>query len=186
LIGRSSHGQAGGDTNYPRRLMPATSKGSLFESLHAVQAAALSISKNARNPHFGNKYISLDKLVPQVLPLLNANGLVLTQLPTNLGVLGEPSPALRTRLTHAPTGEFIEDTAPLLLDKQNSQGVGSAITYMRRYALLSILGLVADEDDDGEKASKSERKVEVVNKRRKSASKAEAVAPGADDSDEDY
>jgi hypothetical protein len=42
---------------------------------------------------------------------------------------------------------------PLLLDKRNSQGLGSAITYARRYALTAVLNLVADEDDDGNQAS---------------------------------
>jgi hypothetical protein len=59
----------------------AGQSGSLFASLHAVQKAALAIKKDSRNPHFGSKYISLDKLVPQVLPLLNENNLVLTQPP---------------------------------------------------------------------------------------------------------
>ena len=151
----------------------------LFAALHAVQAEALKIPKDSRNPHFGNKYISLDKLVPQVLPLLNANGLVLTQLPTHIG-FDEAVPALSTRITHAESGEYIEATMPLLLDRQNSQGVGSAITYARRYALLSALGLVADEDDDGEKASKGERTVEVVNKpaRKKVGAKKPAAASG--------
>ena len=130
----------------------------LAEALLAVQKSAPKIQKDAINPHFKNKYISLDKLVPQILPVLNEEGLILTQLPTGDE---QGNPALTTRITFAATGECIEATLPLILDKQNSQGVGSALTYARRYALLSFLGLVADEDDDGERASK----VGVVNRR---------------------
>jgi hypothetical protein len=46
---------------------------------------------------------------------------------------------------------------PLMLDRDNSQGFGSALTYARRYALTAVLGLVADDDDDGAAASTSER-----------------------------
>jgi hypothetical protein len=156
--------------------LATTDKGSLFGALHAVQAEALAIRKDSRNPHFGNKYISLDKLVPQVLPLLNEVGVVLTQLPHHI----DGAPALITRLTHAPSGEFIESIMPLLLDRENSQGVGSALTYARRYMLLALLGLVADEDDDGEKASK----VEVVNKRRTQPRSAAGKATKATPADE--
>lgn len=150
----------------------------LWTALLAVQQGAPKIQRDAINPHFKNKYISLDSLMPQILPLLNENGLILTQLPTNLGPV-EPVPALRTRITHVESGEYIEDIVPLLLDKQNSQGVGSAITYMRRYAVLAILGLVADVDDDGESASQSERK--PARTRRQPARPRTAGASGADD-----
>ena len=62
-------------------------------------------------------------------------------------------PALLYRLAHATTGEVLEGVMPLLLDKQNAQGLGSAITYARRYSLCAVLNIVADEDDDGQKAS---------------------------------
>lgn len=163
--------------------MAAAAPKTLAEALLAFQSKALTVSKDARNPHFGNKYISLDKLVPQVLPLLNEQGLVLTQMPSSVFTEGGHMPALTTRLTHAPSGEFIESTLPLMLDKNNSQGVGSAITYARRYMLLSFLGLVADEDDDGEKASR--REVVVVNRRttKKSATTRKKKAEPVDDTD---
>lgn len=96
----------------------------------------------------------------QVLPLLNKNGLVLLQWPTALErrtsvdeiQLGT-TPALRTKLIHVASGESMEDTMPIVLDKDNSQGLGSALTYARRYALMSVLGLVADVDDDANAAS---------------------------------
>lgn len=153
--------------------MPAAQK-SLAQALLEVQKSAQAIQRDSINPHFGNRYISLDTLMPQILPKLNEAGLLLMQLPDHVG----EAPALTTRITLAATGESVEATVPLILDKDNSQGLGSALTYTRRYALLSILGLVADKDDDGEAASKGQgrgRKVEVVNKRGGGRKKAAPV-----------
>jgi len=155
--------------------MPAPK--SLNEALLAVQRSAPALQKDGINPHFGNKYISLDSLMPKILPLLNENQIVLTQSPSHI----DGAPALTTRLTFVSATkqeEWIESTMPLILDKQNSQGQGSAITYARRYSLLSILGLVADVDDDANAASKGE--VEVVN-RRKPAERKKAGAEGDSD-----
>ena len=121
----------------------------LAAALLAVQKSAPVLRKDSKNPHFKNTYIGLDSLMETILPLLNDNGLVLLQFPTIHG----GAPALRTRILHAKTGTEIEDTMLLVLDRDNPQGQGSAITYARRYALMSILGLVADEDDDGAAAS---------------------------------
>lgn len=153
--------------------MAATTK-SLAQALLEVQKSAQAIQRDSINPHFGNRYISLDTLMPQILPKLNEQGVLLTQFPDNLPGVDGAVPALTTVLTLAATGEAIERTTPLILDKDNSQGLGSALTYTRRYALLSILGLVADKDDDGEKATTGQgrgRKVDVVNKRKPAATK---------------
>jgi hypothetical protein len=62
-------------------------------------------------------------------------------------------PSLRTDIVHVPTGETLTGNIPLVLQKDDPQGVGSALTYYKRYSILSILGLTADEDDDGQAAS---------------------------------
>lgn len=107
------------------------------------------IQKDAVNPHYRNSYVTLEKLMEIVMPILHENEFVLMQYPTTVGEL----PALRTVLLHVPSDSQVEDTMFLMLDKDNPQGQGSALTYARRYSLMSILGLVADEDDDGESAS---------------------------------
>jgi hypothetical protein len=123
----------------------------LAKSLHAFQSKAPSIQKDGVNPHFKNRYVTLEALIEAVLPTLNQCGLVLSQSPA-FGPNGEP--ALTTRITHMPTGETLESTMPLLVGKSDPQGLGSAITYARRYSLMAMLGLVADEDDDGNRASR--------------------------------
>lgn len=142
--------------------MAAATK-SLATALLAVQSEAVTFQKDKVNPAFkGSRYASTDAILAKLLPVLTANELVLTQMPSSIGT----EPALTTRITYAPTGEYIEDTALLMLDKQNAQGLGGAITYMRRYAVCAFFGLVEGEDDDGNSASTSEsRKVEVVNRR---------------------
>lgn len=164
-----------------RNQLPAKAT-TLADALLAVQQGAPKIQKDAINPHFRNKYISLDSLMPQILPLLNENGIVLAQLVTHLPAAEGPVPALKTRLIHASSGESLEATAPLLLDKNNAQGVGSAITYYKRYALLSMLGLVADTDDDGQQASQGAAKAAP----RKAAAKPAPKPAAKADEDEDW
>jgi hypothetical protein len=60
---------------------------------------------------------------------------------------------LTTIIMH-DSGEWIRATATLTLDKQTPQGQGSAITYMRRYALSAALGIATEDDDGGNEASK--------------------------------
>lgn len=127
-------------------------KGSVYEALLEIQNEGIEgITKDAKNPHFKNTYITLGKLLDVVKPVLTEKGILLTQTPTNLGPQGEPG--LWTSLTHLASGTSIDGKVPLMLERSNPQGLGSAITYARRYALMSMLNLVADEDDDGQAAS---------------------------------
>lgn len=57
---------------------------------------------------------------------------------------------LRTRLTHGPSGQYIETMLPVISEKPGNQGLGAALTYCRRYNLLSICALSCGrQDDDG-------------------------------------
>lgn len=116
-------------------------------ALVKAQAAITFAGKNAKNPHFKNNYADLTAVIDAVKPALNAEGIVFLQTasPSDDGRLH-----LTTRLMHS-SGEWIEDTAVCPLPKQDPQGFGSAMTYLRRYSLASITGLYQD-DDDGEAA----------------------------------
>lgn len=124
----------------------------LNSAVLALQGEIGTLQKNALNPHFKSKYLSLDALVEHVQPLLTRHGLIWTTRPTSDEVTN--APALGYSLIHAESGQLMTDIMPLLLEKQNAQGLGSAITYARRYALCAVLNIVADVDDDGEKAAK--------------------------------
>lgn len=121
----------------------------LAKALIAVQKALPSVTKDKENPYFHSKYAGLDTVMPVVLETLTANGFSVAQMPDSVN--GGTS-ALTTLLMHE-SGEWISATQPLLLAKEEPQGQGSAITYARRYSIMSLLGLVADEDDDGNAAS---------------------------------
>lgn len=123
----------------------------LAKALHAFQQDAPPIHLDATNPHFGNKFASLGGVVAAVRPILNKHGLIYSQLTTNI----DGAPALMTTLIHAESGDAIQGTTPLILSREDMQGYGSALTYARRYALLAILGLVGDADDDANAASSS-------------------------------
>lgn len=90
------------------------------------------------------KHLSLHEVMGKVLPILNRHELVLTQLVTTK----DGQPALTTKIGQ------LESTMYLLLQNETPQGQGSAITYARRYALTAMLGIVADDDDDGKAAQR--------------------------------
>ena len=139
---------------------------SVHAALFEVQKNLPTLVKTATNPHFGNEYVPLEEVLDKVLPVLHEQGLLLIQEPHSLdtGV-----PVLRTSLIHVESGDKIESTMALVLDKTTPQGQGSAITYARRYSILSILGLVGEDDDDGNAASPKPREVKRT-ARRESAS----------------
>lgn len=118
---------------------------SMFADLLEAQKEMPSLQKSGINPHFKNKYVPLEELLQTVVPILNKHNFVLLQMPC---VIGE-EPALGYKLLHV-SGESISETMLLMVGKDDPQGQGSAITYARRYSLMSLLGLTADVDDDAE------------------------------------
>jgi hypothetical protein len=129
----------------------------IMDALLAVQCESITLAKDKINPAFRSKYLSLDALMEQVMPALNKHGLLWVTMP----VYRPEGVMLRYRLIHASTSVEIEGDVPLILTKQDSQGMGSAITYMRRYTILAVLGLCADEDDEGARASRSNGEARV-------------------------
>jgi len=102
-----------------------------------------SITTDSVNPHFRNKYASLAHVIDVTSTALKKVGLGVIQPVTNLNGV----PAVETILFHE-SGESIHSIYPLVaVSKQDPQGYGSAISYARRYSLLSILNLGVDDDD---------------------------------------
>lgn len=121
-------------------------------ALVKAQKAMNSATKNSKNPHFKNTYADLSAVIDAVKEALNDNGIVFLQTPI---VSDDNKLHLTTRLLHE-SGEWIENTCSCPLPKQDPQGFGSALTYLRRYNLSAICGL-SQEDDDGENAKQSEK-----------------------------
>jgi hypothetical protein len=119
----------------------------LFTALAAALAEIKQPKKTATNPHFKSKFADLEACFDSVREPLLKHEIFVTQLLAE----GTSGPVLITRLQHV-SGEFLHSNAPLPKDATPQQ-LGSAITYMRRYALCAMLGLVAEPDDDGNAAS---------------------------------
>lgn len=133
--------------------MPAAAKKekTLAEALYAVQGEITKVQKDGKNPHFGSTYATLPGIMEELLPVLRKNDLLLSQVMDCTPITEKAG--LRTVLFHVPSGQSIEGTA-VFPEGLNAQQTGSAVTYFRRYGVLSILGIVADTDDDGNVASK--------------------------------
>lgn len=120
----------------------------LAQALIAAQDEMPAIEPDQENTHFHNRFVSLGHLIAETRPVLNKHGFAVTQHPS---MDTEGRPTLVTILHHE-SGERLEFSAPLILTKQDPQAQGSAITYMRRYALGALLAIAVQEDDDGEGA----------------------------------
>ena len=130
----------------------------LSQSMLKVQQQLQPAIKDARNTFVGNDYATLNSVMEACKDSLIAHGIWLTQLPTPAPVeLGTGHIALETKLIHAESGEWISSTAVIPLPKNDPQGMGSAITYARRYSLCAMLGIIT-EDDDGNAASNPDQK----------------------------
>jgi hypothetical protein len=110
------------------------------------------VKKDSVNPHFRNTYASLSNIIEATQQPLHECGLAVVQMPT-----GENE--LTTVLLHE-SGEYISSTYKMTPSKNDPQGLGSAITYQRRYAYGAILSLNIDEDDDGNAGTKAPEKPE--------------------------
>lgn len=119
----------------------------LAEALSKAQGAMKNAIKDSNNPYFKSKYADLASVVDSCRHELAANGLAVVQLPT----MREGKMVLEYMLMHS-SGEWVSNELEMSPVKNDPQGIGSAITYARRYSLASIVG-AATEDDDGNAAS---------------------------------
>lgn len=122
----------------------------LAAALSKAQKALKAANKDASNPFFKSSYADLPSVVEACRDALADNGLSYSQVPDFEG----DNIWLETFLMHS-SGEWISGRYPIRPVKNDPQGVGSAFTYGRRYALMAMVGIVADDgtDDDGNAAS---------------------------------
>lgn len=131
-------------------------KATLLSALFQVQKECPIVKKSADNPFFKSKYADLPAVWDAVKGLMVAHNLLVThQTETKEG-----HDYLKTTIHHVPTGESISSESRLHLQKPTSQEYGSCVTYMRRYAISALLGLVTENDDDDGNAS-SQKKPET-------------------------
>jgi len=116
----------------------------LYTALGKFQDVCPKITKSADNPYFKSKYAELSSIVNLITPALRKTGLVVIQ-----PVVGD---CVRTIVAHPESGQEISSEYPLNKN-ENPQKFGAEVTYARRYSLTSVLGIVAEDDDDGNTAS---------------------------------
>lgn len=127
--------------------MTETLHESLAEALYAIRQEVGALPRDSENPHFKSKFTSLPVLVEKADPIAWEHGVLIHHtLSTD-----ETGPSLVHELWF--NGEKAEVySIPLPNPQGTAQGLGSAVTYMRRYDIVTSLGLIS-EDDDGTAAS---------------------------------
>ena len=125
-----------------------TGPATIAEALAAAQAELTDPPKDSLNPHFKSRYADLATVLKTVRPVLARHGIAIVQ---TTGITDAGSVILITALMWR--GESIVGRYPVAPVKADPQGYGSAMTYARRYALQAIVGVAADDDDDGNAAS---------------------------------
>ena len=131
-------------------MLQSESIANLAKSLSIVQGKLTYAKKDSKNPFFKSNYADLESVWDACRSLLADNGLAVVQFPGSYCEL-DKSMSLTTILTHE-TGEWMSHEMTVPVSKVDAQGAGSAITYMRRYALAAVVGVV-QADDDGNATS---------------------------------
>jgi hypothetical protein len=121
----------------------------LAKALSIVQGKLTYAVKDSANPFFKSKYADLESVWDACRSLLAENNLCVMQFPGEY--LFEGTMCLTTIIAHS-SGEWIGQEMSVPVTKPDAQGAGSALTYMRRYALAAVVGVV-QADDDGNAAS---------------------------------
>lgn len=100
--------------------------------------------KDASNPHFKNRYITLDQIMAKIRPVLKAKSLIITH--------AQCAEGLTTKIVDIENEDKITTFYPIP-STLSGQKLGSELTYARRYSICLLLAIVADEDDDGNQAA---------------------------------
>ena len=123
--------------------------GAIAPALIKAQSQMQGISKEGKNPAFKSKYVTLDSILDTLRPILTSNGLMLTQGSQQPETM--QSVTVESRIIHT-SGEWISTTVTIPVTKPDAHGLGSALTYGRRYSVSALLAISADEDDDANAA----------------------------------
>ena len=121
----------------------------LAAALCKMQGEMKVVAEAAVNPCYKSKYADLAMIWEAIRVPLAANGLSIAQ---PLKVATPDMVTVETMLMHS-SGQWLSGEISLKPVKNDPQGMGSAVTYARRYSLSAMVGVVSEEDDDGNKAS---------------------------------
>jgi len=146
----------------------------LASALNKAQSEMSGAKKGSNNPFFKSKYADLAEVINCAKDALHNNGLSISQFP----IAEDNRAGVETILMHV-SGEYLGNVLLLPCAKQDPQGAGSAITYARRYAYQSVLG-IPSEDDDGATINKTPAKATKPNSQIADSIKALQAVKDAD------
>lgn len=121
----------------------------ILPAIHKARSQFVKVKKNRENSHLKNKYATLDSVLDAIAPALTDNSLMIMQDAERI----ENTMRVETTLMHV-SGQWAKFYFDIPIVKNDPQGVGSAFTYGRRYALAAAFGL-SQADDDAQIAVKS-------------------------------
>jgi hypothetical protein len=119
-------------------------------ALAKAQAEIQNPAKNRVNPHFKSKYADIADGLDVIRPALSKHGIAIVQA-TEL--IDDSMVILRTTLVHS-SGQWVQSSYPVGRFVKH-QELGASLTYAKRQALFSIVGVAGDDDDDGNSATAS-------------------------------
>lgn len=144
-------------------------------ALVKAQGQIESASKNRENPHFRSKYADFASVCDACRAPFANNGLAFTQDP----VTTEKTVSVSTTLWHVSGQRIVFSPIVLPVTQSTPQAFGSALTYARRFSLQTAVGIAAEEDDDGNAASKAGPQVKPAAAKRAAPPSAPPVATQA-------
>ena len=148
--------------------------GKLATALAKAQGKIIAAKRDSENPYFKSSYADLESVWNACRVQLEANQLAVIQALENNG--DSATIVVITTLAHS-SGEWVQSSLRLKPTKTDPQGIGSAITYGRRYALAAIVGVVPEGDDDDGAAGAGKESPAQTASRAKAAAAVQAQAP---------
>ncbi len=120
----------------------------IADALAKAQAQIRAAAKDRENPHLRTRYATLASVWDAAREALTSNGLSVTQ-PSSFSM--EKKTVLVVTVLLHPSGQWIRNELELPVAQATPQGIGSVITYARRYALSAVVGIAPDDEteDDG-------------------------------------
>jgi hypothetical protein len=122
----------------------------IYSALCAAQANMGKVTKGSVNPAFKSRYADLADVVSVAVPALSEQGISMYHSMTR----DDHGMVMRTTLSHGASDTHLHCDVPLIINKNDMQGMKSATTYAKRIGLESLTG-IAPDDDDGNAAAKA-------------------------------
>ena len=136
----------------------------IFSKLFSIQGEIQKAPMSGENPHFKSEYTTIQDLFDLLKPMLQPRKMFFIQSPAQGEISGVRSLRMITRIIDTESGEWVEGSLEVELKEAGPQALGSAITYLRRYQLSSMLGVVSDDDDGNAATTKTSPKSSYVPK----------------------